>query len=95
MHDLGTCRRIDATQADRLMKGAAASGDQIAWGIFSPATADPALFVARPFMVTGGEVTPMPVYLASDLLEELRAQLPAGLTADPGCEVEGLLEVWG
>jgi hypothetical protein len=60
------------------MNGAAASGDEIGWAIFSPANADPVPFVARPFIVTGGVFTPMPVYLAGDSLEDLREQLPAG-----------------
>jgi hypothetical protein len=95
MHDLATSRRIDATQADRLMKGAAASGDEIAWGVFSPIDKDPAPFVACPFIVTGGRVTAMPVFLAADSLEQLRDMLPAGLVQDEGNDYdEGLLELW-
>jgi hypothetical protein len=76
------------------MKGAAAIGDEIAWGIFSPADKDPAPFVARPFVVTGGEVSAMPVFLGADSIEQLREMLPAGLANTDECELEGLLELW-
>jgi hypothetical protein len=68
-------RKIGAKEAQRLQTGADNVGETLLWTVYG----SPDRFIARPCMTLGG-VTPMPVHLEARTLEQLRAQLPAGLT---------------
>jgi hypothetical protein len=68
-------RKISAKAAQRMQSGADAVGETLIWTVYG----SPERFVARPCMTLGG-VTPMPVHLEAPTLEQLRAQLPAGLS---------------
>jgi hypothetical protein len=68
-------RLIDARAAQRLQDGAENVGEVLVWTVYG----SPDKFVARPCMTMQG-VTPMPVHLEGATLEQLRAQLPKGLT---------------
>jgi hypothetical protein len=68
-------RKISAKEAQRMQNGAELVGETLIWTVYG----SPERFVARPCMTRGG-ITPMPVHLEAATLEQLRAQLPAGLT---------------
>lgn len=69
-------RLIDARAAQRLQDGAQNVGEVLLWTVYGSHEK----FVARPCMTTHG-VSPMPVHLEAATLEQLRAQLPKGLTS--------------
>ena len=68
-------RLIDARAAQRLQDGAENVGEVLVWTVYGSGEK----FVARPCMTVQG-VTPMPVHLEGATLEQLRVQLPKGLT---------------
>lgn len=68
-------RAINASAAQRMQSGADAVGETLVWTVYG----SPDKFVARPCMTLGG-ITPMPVHLEAPTLEQLRAQLPSGLS---------------
>lgn len=68
-------RRISASAAQRLQTGADGVRETLIWTVYG----SPGKFVARPCMSIGG-ITPMPVHLEGETLEQLRSQLPTGLT---------------
>jgi len=68
-------RMIDARAAQRLQDGAENVGEVLVWTVYGSHEK----FVARPCMTAHG-VTPMPVHLEGTTLEQLRSQLPKGLT---------------
>jgi hypothetical protein len=68
-------RRLTPKAAQRLQLGADGVNETLIWTVYG----SPEKFVARPCMTSGG-ITPMPVHLEAPTLEQLRAQLPSGLT---------------
>jgi hypothetical protein len=71
----GGSRPISAKAAQRMQDGADRVGETLLWTVYG----SPERYVARPCMTLGG-ITPMPVHLEAPTLEQLRAQLPRGLT---------------
>lgn len=68
-------RKIEATPARRMQWGAEYVGETLIWTVYG----SPGQFIARPCMTLDG-ITPIPVHLEAPTIEELRDQLPPGLT---------------
>lgn len=70
------------------MNGAAAIGDQIAWGVFQRADAPP--FIARALHVSRGCMTLAPVHLAADTLSNPRRIAPLHAAAEVSHDARAL-----
>lgn len=70
---------IDHAQAVDMQLEHERRGDLLMWGVFKHPVDYPQDWVARPALIAGGPI-PLFVVLLADSLDELREELPSGLT---------------
>lgn len=89
-------RRVDADQAQRVHNAAIRNDLLVIWTV-TWGTADHGdCFIARPQTISAGRADHLNLHLAADTLDDLRSQLPAGLSRlDPDPNDDPVIvEVW-